>query len=130
VTHVDDRILPSIKKTLGLAETDTSFDTDVIMFVNSALGTLTQIGIGPAEGFAVEDVSATWAAFLGDDPRLNSAKTYVYLRVRLLFDPPSTSFVIDALKKQTEELEWRLNVQREGEAWVDPTIAPAIPTST
>ena len=130
---MDDRILPNIKKLLGMEENYTAFDTDITLFINSAIGTLTQLGIGPAEGFAIEDATATWTDFLGDDPRLNSAKTYVFLRVRLVFDPPSTSFVINALTEQMKELEWRLNVQREGEAWVDPrTIvttdyAPATP---
>lgn len=117
---MDDRILTTVKKLLNMEENYTAFDTDITLFINSAIGTLTQLGIGPAEGFEIADATATWTDFLGDDPRLNSAKTYVYLRVRLVFDPPSTSFVINALTEQMKELEWRLNVQREGEAWVDP----------
>lgn len=121
---MDDRILPNIKKLLNLAESYEAFDTDVMLHINSAFGTLSQIGIGPAEGFMIEDAEAVWATFLGDDPRLNSVKTYVYLRVRMVFDPPSTSFVIDALTKQIQELEWRLNVVREETKWVDPSPEP------
>lgn len=115
-------ILTSIKKILGIGETDTSFDTDVIIHINSVFSTLNQLGLGPEEGFMIEDATATWDAFLGSDPRLSAVKTYVYLRVRLLFDPPSTSYLIEAMQSQSKELEWRLNVQREGESWTDPTL--------
>lgn len=113
-------ILNDTKKILQLAEDYTAFDLDVITHINTAFTTLQQLGIGPVEGFMIEDASAEWEAFLGGDPRLNSVKTYLYLRVRLVFDPPATSFHIAALEKQIEELEWRLNVQREGETWVPP----------
>uniref|UniRef100_A0AAU7GYC9 Virion structural protein n=1 Tax=Streptomyces phage Scarif TaxID=3158858 RepID=A0AAU7GYC9_9CAUD len=118
-------ILNSTKKILGLGENDTSFDVDIMLHINSVISVLTQVGIGPAEGFMIEDATATWDAFVGDDPRLNLVKTYVYLRVRLLFDPPGTSFVIDSMEKQISEFEWRLNVQREEESWVDPTLPAA-----
>jgi hypothetical protein len=117
-------ILNDTKKNLGIAADYTAFDLDVLMHINSALATLNQIGIGPAEGFEVEDVTATWADFFGTDLRLNSVKTYVYLKTRLGFDPPATSFHIAALERQIEQLEWRLNVVREGYAWVDPMPAP------
>lgn len=113
-------ILNDTKKILQLAEDYTAFDLDVITHINTAFTTLQQLGIGPVEGFMIEDESAEWEAFLGGDPRLNGVKTYLYLRVRLVFDPPATSFHIAALEKQIEELEWRLNVQREGETWVPP----------
>ena len=122
---MDDRILPTIKKLLGLAESYEAFDVDVMLHINSAFGTLTQLGIGPVEGFMIEDAEAVWSTFLGDDLRLNSVKTYVYFRVRMIFDPPATSFVIEALTKQIQELEWRLNVVREETQWVDPSPAPA-----
>lgn len=118
-------ILTSTKKILNIGESDTSFDTDVLLHINSVLSVLTQVGIGPAEGYMIEDSTATWDAFIGDDPRLNLVKTYVYLRVRLLFDPPGTSFVIDSMEKQIAEFEWRLNVQREEESWIDPTLPTA-----
>lgn len=117
-----DSILDNIKKILGLDPGYTVFDPDVIIHINSVFSTLNQLGIGPVDGFMIEDSAATWNTFIGNDPRLNNIKTYVYLRVRLLFDPPSTSFVIDAMQTQIKELEWRINVQREGEAWTDPNL--------
>lgn len=123
---INNSILNSIKKVLGLAESYTVFDDVVLMHINTTFSTLNQLGIGPVNGYMVEDATETWDAFLGVDPLLNSVKTYVFLKVRMLFDPPQTSFHIAAMEKQAEELEWRLNVKREGDAWVPPTSpAPA-----
>lgn len=113
-------ILDSTKKVLGLEESDTSFDLDIVLHINSVLAILTQIGIGPVEGFTIEDSTPTWEAFVGTDKQLSFVKTYVYLKVRLVFDPPATSFAIDSFKEQIKELEWRLNVHREGESWTSP----------
>lgn len=113
-------ILNSVKKALNLAADYTAFDEDIILHINSVFSTLNQLGVGPAEGFMIEDDDATWDAFLGSDPRFNHVKTYVYLRVRLLFDPPATGFTTAAMERQIEQLEWRLNVQREDTEWVDP----------
>lgn len=113
-------ILTSVKKTLGIAEEYTAFDEDVLMHINSVFSTLNQLGIGPAEGFEIVDKTAVWSDFLGTDKRLNSVKTYMYLSVRLLFDPPATSYLISAMERQVEQIGWRLNVQREETAWVDP----------
>lgn len=113
-------ILNSIKKILGIAEDYEHFDIDVITHINTVFSTLNQLGIGPDSGFMIEDATSTWEDFLGDDPRLNNVKTYVYLRVRLLFDPPTTSFAIEAMNKQIEEMEWRINTQRESTSWVPP----------
>lgn len=115
-----DSILDSVKKVLGVDPTYTVFDTDIIMHINSALSVITQLGIGPAQGYMIEDDTSTWTSFLGSDVRLNPVKTVVYLRVRMLFDPPQTSYLVTALEKQIQELEWRLNVHRESAAWVDP----------
>ena len=115
-----DSILNSIKKILGLDPDYTAFDLDILMHINTVFVTLNQLGIGPENGFAIEDAEANWVDFIGTDPRFNSVKTYVYLRVRMLFDPPTTSYLISAMKDQVQELEWRLNVQRESESWVDP----------
>lgn len=120
-------ILTSVKKILGLAEDYEIFDLDVIMHINTALGTLAQLGIGPEDGFMIEDKTATWGDFLPDNgnrPLLQGVQTYICLRVRLAFDPPATSFVIDSFQKQIQELEWRLNVVRENTDWVDPFPAP------
>jgi len=121
-------ILTNVKKLVGLAEADTSFDPDIIIHINAILAVLTQLGIGPEDGFTIEDAEPTWRDFLNDDKLMNMAKTYVYLRVRLLFDPPSTSFVIESLNKQIEELEVRMSIVREGDSWVDPM--PATVTSS
>lgn len=113
-------ILTDTKKILGLDESYTAFDLDVIVHINSVLATLNQLGIGPATGFMIEDKTTEWEEFLGTDPRLNSVKSYVYLRVRILFDPPATSYAISAMNEQIKEFEWRLNTYRESIAWIDP----------
>lgn len=121
-----DSILDSTKKVLGLDSEYTAFDQDVIMHINSVFSTLHQLGIGPDNGFMIEDKTPTWTQYLGADMNLNSVKSYVYLKVRLLFDPPATSFAIAAMEKQIEELEWRINVHREEvtHPWVGPQAPP------
>lgn len=122
---MNDSILTSTKKILGIDETYTAFDLDIITHINSALSVLTQLGLGPDVGFMIADAEATWADFLGDDLlKQNAVRTYVYLRVRMVFDPPATSFVINALNEQMREIEWRLSVNRESVAWVDPDPDP------
>jgi hypothetical protein len=117
---METSILNSTKKILGLAEDYTVFDHDVITHINTAFSILTQLGVGPTAGFMIEDAAAEWTDFIGDDPQLNSVKTYVFLKVRQVFDPPGTSYLIAAMEKQIEELEWRLNVTREETMWVNP----------
>lgn len=122
---MEDSILTSTKKILGIAADYTAFDLDIITHINAAFSTLTQLGVGPSGGFMIEDATLTWDDFVTDDIQsVSSIKTYVYLRVKMLFDPPPTSFVIEALQKQITELEWRLNVHREETGWVDPDPAP------
>lgn len=110
-------ILDSTKKVLQVQWDYDVFDADIIMHINSVFSILNQLGIGPENGYRIESADETWDAFLGDDLRLNAVKSYMYLRVRMLFDPPQTSYLLEALKQQKEELEWRLNVQREGKIW-------------
>ena len=117
---MSNSILTSTKKILGIDESYTAFDLDIITHINSVFVTLNQLGIGPVEGFMIEDATAEWSDFLGTDNRLNSVKSYVYLRVRLLFDPPATSYLADSLLRQANEMEWRLSVNREHNAWTDP----------
>lgn len=105
-----DSILTSIKKLLGITEEYEYFDTDIVMYINSAFSVLTQLGVGPKNGFRIEDESSDWSEFLNDDPRLELVKTYVYLKVKLAFDPPLSSAVIEAINRQISELEWRINV--------------------
>ena len=110
---MNESILLNVKKLLGLEEDYTVFDTDVLTHINSAFSTLNQLGLGPQDGFFITGPENTWDEFLGADIKLNSVKSYVYLKVRLLFDPPTTSFGINAFEKVVEELEWRLNTARE-----------------
>jgi hypothetical protein len=119
---MEQSILTSTKKILGVAEDYTVFDLDITTHINSAFSTLTQLGVGPAAGFMIEDASSVWDDFIDTktDPQYNAVKSYVFLRVRQLFDPPSTSYLISAVERQIQELEWRLNVHREETQWVDP----------
>lgn len=121
---MSNSILTSTKKVLGLDENYTAFDEDVILFINGTFSTLNQLGIGPEGGYSIADKTATWDAFIGTNNKLNQVKTYVYVCVRMLFDPPQTGYLKDALEKQKLELEWRLNVIREMTDWVDPTPEP------
>jgi hypothetical protein len=123
---MEESILKSTKKTLGLAEDYLVFDQDIITHINSVFSTLTQLGVGPTEGYMIEGDQDLWEDFIADDPTYNSVKSYVYLRVRMLFDPPITSFAIDAIERQIKELEWRLNQNREETEWVDPNPPPIV----
>ena len=106
-----DSILTSIKKLLGIAEEYEHFDPDIIMHINSVFMTLTQLGVGPSEGFYIEDDEAIWSDFITDPSKLQAVKTYVYLKVRLVFDSSSLgSATLAAYERQIQELEWRLNV--------------------
>jgi hypothetical protein len=120
---VSASILTSTKKALGIDVAYTAFDVDILMHINSVFSTLNQLGIGPEAGFMIENSTPTWDAFLEDDPRMNSVKTYMYLKVRMVFDPPNTSFVLAALKEQILELEWRLNAYRESTQWTPPVTS-------
>ena len=106
---MDESILTSIKKLLGITEDYQHFDQDLIMHINSVLMTLTQIGVGPVGGMLITDDSTTWEEFAGEVTDLGGIQSYVYLKVKLLFDPPQTSSVTEAINRQINELEWRLN---------------------
>lgn len=113
---MEESILTTIKKLLGLDESYEAFDTDIIVAINTAIMALTQIGIGPSSGFRIEDDGATWQDFLGSDViDLEAAKSYIFIKARLMFDPPSSSVVVEAYNKAAAECEWRLNVQRDPE---------------
>ena len=105
-----DSILTSIKKMLGIEAAYDQFDADLIMHINSTLSVLTQLGIGPETGFFITDVNSTWFDFLKDDPRLGLVKSYMYLKVKLLFDPPSGSAAIESMNRIVSEFEWRIQV--------------------
>jgi hypothetical protein len=106
-------ILTSTKKLLGIDEAYTHFDLDVITSINSCLATLNQIGVGPVEGFSIEDATAEWEDFVGEDSRMNLVRSYVYMKTRVVFDPPTTGFFLTALQDQIKEAEWRLNMFSE-----------------
>jgi len=108
-------ILEDVKHVLGLDPSDTVFDVDVKMHVNSVFSTLCQIGVGPPEGFEIVSGSENWEQFVVGPP-LNAVKSYIYLRVRLLFDPPTTGFTLASFERQIQELEWRLNVEVDDQA--------------
>jgi len=111
---METSILTSTKKILGVASDYTAFDLDIITHINSAFATITQLGIGSSSGFAIEDDDSKWEDFIANNTKLVSmCKTYVYLKVRYLFDPPVTSFHLTAMKEQIAEHEWRLNQFRE-----------------
>lgn len=108
-----ESILTSIKKLLGIAEDYTHFDGDIIMHINSVFMILTQLGVGPASGFSIKSNTDMWSDFLGDVTNLEAVKTYTYLRVRLLFDPPANSSTTESINRMISECEWRLNLQAE-----------------
>lgn len=121
MTVIPDNILDGIKKPLGIDPSDTSFDADIIMHINSAFLAANQLGVGTAEVFSIKDATKTWTDFLGGATDLEAVKSYIYLKVRLLFDPPSSTSLIDAMTFQINELEWRLIAQAE------PPEVPAVP---
>lgn len=104
-----EAILTSIKKMLGIAEEYTHFDADIIIHINSVLAILEQLGVGN-DGFSITGSSENWNDFLRDNKKLEMVKLYVFLKVRLLFDPPQNSSLIEAVNRQISELEWRINV--------------------
>jgi hypothetical protein len=115
-SHVSS-ILTTIKLACNVAEEDEAFDNDFILFINGILANLNQIGIGPEEGFQIEDKAATWDSYLDGDPRLNNVKVYIQTKARLLFDPPQTGPLNSALENIAKELETRIYIAREAREW-------------
>jgi hypothetical protein len=113
VSTIAVSILESVKKAVGVPADYDAFDSEIIMHTNSIFSVLTQLGVGPAEGYQIEDADPVWSDFLSDVKLLNLVKTYISLRVRMLFDPPTTSFLLESTNRQIDELEWRINVIRE-----------------
>lgn len=108
-----DSILESVKKLLGADPDYSVFDPDIIMCINSAFGTLQQLGVGPIDGFRIDGPEDMWNTYTTNGNFIDEVKTYVYMRVKLMFDPPSSSFVLDSYKEQIKELEWRLSVKSD-----------------
>lgn len=105
-----ESILTSIKKLLGIAEDYKHFDTDLIIHINSVFMILAQLGVGPSESFSISDEYTVWSDFIPEGQKLEAVKSYMYLKVKLLFDPPLSSAVIESMNKLIAEYEWRLNV--------------------
>lgn len=118
----DGSILKETKHVLGLGADYTPFDQDVILHINSIFGVLHQLGVGPEEPLYIQDDSVKWSSFIQGSNQINMVKTYMYLRVRLLFDPPTTSFAIKAMEDQIREFEYRLNTISEETKWQDPFV--------
>lgn len=106
---MEDSILLSTKKYLGIADEDTGFDMDILMSINTVFGILTQLGVGPKEGYAISDDTATWSDYLQDNALLEMVKTYMYLKVRMIFDTPTSGSVNSAHESLIAELESRIN---------------------
>lgn len=112
-----ESILTSVKKLLGPGADNNDFDMDIIIHINSAFAILTQLGVGPSEGFSIENEFPIWDDFISsEDKRFRMVKTYVYMKVKLVFDPPTNSSHLQALKDAVDEYEWRLNVAAESKS--------------
>ena len=111
----EESILVYVKKLLGIQKDYNHFDPDVIYGINAAFATLTQLGVGPEEGFAISDDTAKWTDFVSDVPLLSLIKEYVCLKTRLLFDPPTSAALIDVMNKSVSEYEWRLYIASDGD---------------
>ena len=108
-----ESILASIKQLLGIKEEYEYYDEQIIMHINSVFFILTQLGVGPSEGFSIEDKFATWNDFLPNEQNIEAVKSYMHLKVKLLFDPPMSSAVLESINRLISELEFRLNVATE-----------------
>jgi hypothetical protein len=121
---MEDSILKSTKKILGLADDYAAFDLDIITHINAAFSILNQLGVGPQEGYSINSDADLWSEYPVPPNQLHLIKTYIYLKVRSLFDPPATSYLIEAVDNQIKEYEWRLNVFREDVLRPPPEFPP------
>ena len=112
---MQDSILMTIRKLVCGDPYADHFDTDLLVHINACFSILNQLGVGPENGFVVTDETQSWSSYSDNDHILNMVKTYITLKVRVIFDPPLTSSVLEAMNKAISQLEWRLNVA------VDPT---------
>ena len=118
--QIDGSILHDVKQLIGQEWDDDTFDLDIKTHINSVFLDLQQIGVGPEEGYSINDATDTWDVLLKGDKNLNAVKTYIYGKVRLVFDPPSTGPLLNSLQAQLDKIEWRLMVQ------VDPPLNPSV----
>lgn len=112
---LENSILNDIKSMLGPTYDDESFDTDIIIYINSTFTILRQLGVGPKYGYRIKDKNNIWSEFVKDTEGLDAVKTYIYLKVKLVFDPPLNASLVEAFNTQVKELEWRLNVSVESD---------------
>ena len=105
-----ESILDSIKQLLGIEVEDISFDKELIIHINGALMVITQLGVGPSTGYRIADKNNNWSELLGERTNLDAVKSDVYLRVRLMFDPPQNSFLVKSIEEQIKEYDWRIEV--------------------
>lgn len=124
----DTSILVDVKKMLGIMPDDTDFDTELILHINSVLNILSQLGVGPDQAYSIGSDEETWNDFLTDIPNLNLVKSYIYLKVKLVFDPPATGVLHEAMERQIQEFEWRLNVMVDPKPTVTETPPSSDPT--
>ena len=117
---MQDSILMTIRKLVCGDPYADHFDTDLLVHINACFSILNQLGVGPENGFVVTDETQSWSSYIADNYILNMVKTYVTLKVRVIFDPPLTSSVLEAMNKEISQLEWRLNV----------AVDPVKPTNT
>ena len=110
---MNESILTTIKKLLGVPEDYEHFDMDITIHINSAFMILNQLGVGPSDGFSISDKTAVWSDFVSDNKKFEAIKSYVYMKVRLLFDPPTNSSVMECMNRIINEMEWRLNSEAE-----------------
>lgn len=108
-----ESILTSIKLLLGITEDYEAFDQQIIAHINSVFMILTQLGVGPPDGFMITSKVDTWNEFISDEKKMQLVKSYMHLKVKMLFDPPSSSAVMDSTNRMINEFEWRLNLQAE-----------------
>ena len=121
---IQNSILDTTKKMLGIDADYDAFDIDVITHINTVFAQLSQLGAGPDGGFSIEDSSTLWVDYLGDNKNLNLIKSYMYLKVRMFFDPPATSFDLTSKQEQIKELEWRINIVADRGGLGEPTLLP------
>lgn len=115
-----ESILDSIKKVCGMEADYTAFDEDLLLHINSEFAVLNQVGVGPATGYSIQNKDNVWAELLEGENRLNMVKSYIYLKMRLLFDPPGTPPLITAYEKQADMFFWRIREFREEQTWTAP----------
>lgn len=122
---ITDSILDTVKKMLSIDPSNTTFDIDITIHINSVFAALNQMGVGPTTIFSIEDNTSNWSDFINGQELVNSVRTYMYLKVKMVFDPPATSFALDAYQKQIDEYEWRMNFAMEN--YNHPAVVPTTP---